>query len=383
MNAQQDKIIIKVDYKNEPNNQYVVSRIEKIKKFLCEQYRLAEKDIAVKIDGITCDSSDSFDKYIKDNQPLKVVIFDIDTLIADYQELQQIREQSSIENNQSQLENTQTKILKSEMSTQYDLSDNNEGKVPYSIISIQQSSQMFSQIIYQNMNCFYCHQDIKQDIISTPCQHFYHPDCFDQFIYNNLQLSSPTLQCLCNQKLQVQILQILGLEKFRTYKETLLENQLFYLQQHYKSKIGRCIDNQHCKFWFFNQFKSQIHKKIICHQCSTPQNQNFQAKKSIFLEGRSIIRSHNAEQRETDMQSRHPLNQNLPQDEENKFNQIDGDNFETNGTTQREIMNSKIIRTQQENNSIIFQKNETPQKSEGQQILNEVQIYAEQVVENQ
>ncbi|CAD8181997.1 unnamed protein product [Paramecium octaurelia] len=383
MHTQQDKIIIYVEYNNESNSQYEVCRAEKIKKFLCEKYKLTEKEIAVKIDSKICDSSDSFDKYIKDDQPLKVLIFDINILIDDYQEQQKIK-QSQITDIQTSIENKCTQIFKTERSIQCDLNDSNsEGTVRKSFISIQQSSQLFSQIIQQNFKCIYCQQNIDSSLINTPCQHFFHNECFDQFIYNTLQLSSTTIQCLCNEKFKVQILQVLGEEKFRTYKEILLKNQLFYIQKKCENQIGRCIDNQDCKFWFFKQPNSQIQQEISCYQCSTPQNQDFQHAKSLLPKEQIIIASHNAEQREEDTKLRPFVTKNLIQDQGNQLKQVDEGHSYQNRKTKSEIVEIRKIRKQIGNDSINFNKNKIQQNNVEQQIQDQNQIQTEQVVENQ
>ncbi|CAD8076055.1 unnamed protein product [Paramecium primaurelia] len=251
-----------------------VKRHDMIKQYLCKYFSLPEKETAVKINEKICDSNESFNDYLKDDKPLEIHLFNINKLIDDQKELQTIKN-SQIFNRPSIIENkSQVACQTIEQFNQFDninQVDQNE-RVQNEVCSkILYQNQFSSQIIDKIVTCIHCLQQIDKDMIQTPCQHFFHFECLDQYIQNTLQLSFTILQCLCRCKLSLKIINMLGKQdKCKMYTELFLENQLFQIQKTYSQKIGRCIDNQDCKFWFFLQTNtnSQIHKKISCFQCS-------------------------------------------------------------------------------------------------------------------
>ncbi|CAD8088007.1 unnamed protein product [Paramecium primaurelia] len=82
--------------------------------------------------------------------------------------------------------------------------------------------QLQANTLYQTkiINCFYCRTPIHKQQIGLNCLHFYHQECFQDII--NQQINTGKCICLCNQKIpQKQLLTLLTLKQ----KDQFLDNQ--------------------------------------------------------------------------------------------------------------------------------------------------------------
>ncbi|CAD8108505.1 unnamed protein product [Paramecium sonneborni] len=264
---------------------FTIKRDKTIKKQICSQFNIKESKMIFKINNENCDLEDDLEKYFKQDQKHQIVeIFDINQLIENYKEIQsqkysqilhstqksyqKVEDQNQI-NDQTQQVNNQTDCDKDDKIDQNYLKE----KDSFIIIENQKVQEMESLIFLKSIildkqyTCRNCQQEIQECKVQTPCYHFFHYECLDSLIYNALQQQATTLQCLCNQKFNIQILKLFDEQKQKTYQNLLLQNQLLCIQKNYDNKIGRCIDNEQSKFWFFVQKQSQILKKIQCFEC--------------------------------------------------------------------------------------------------------------------
>ncbi|CAD8108533.1 unnamed protein product [Paramecium primaurelia] len=142
------------------------------------------------------------------------------------------------------------------------------------IDSIQKDKNGFisnSQIIE---NCQVCKKSRNDKIVQTTCDHFYHYDCFQQYLEICIKKGHPQIYCHCKTKIPQQII---------LNNTNLLIIQRYFHNQYQKLQIKyfkyynfqKCI-NSFCNFFWIRTNENNKRKTSIFSYCPNCLNKNFE-----------------------------------------------------------------------------------------------------------
>ncbi|CAD8080726.1 unnamed protein product [Paramecium primaurelia] len=117
-------------------------------------------------------------------------------------------------------------------------------------------------------SCKHCEARIFHEIIQLDCYHFYHPQCFEDHLNQqiNVQTYRP-LKCHCQKKIsESQIKNVLNLNQKSDLIDKLLKKQISTIYKMY-FKIQQLQKCSQCNFFWVADQKDSFQKTYYCQQC--------------------------------------------------------------------------------------------------------------------
>ncbi|CAD8127614.1 unnamed protein product [Paramecium sonneborni] len=245
-----------------------VNENENIYDYMSKYAKLSKEQIQVKLqfDGENIDRNSLFKEYHNKNNLIAFYVSNFEQ-----KSISEIKKQPSI---------GQYGFQKQQIYESPGLNNNNSLKClndeqinKSSAMSLESSQNVENFVSLQSLQitqCYFCQQLINDDEqVQLPCQHFYHVKCLNILVENQLIQKKPNLQCLCNQKVQFQILYLLG-DKYNAeaQKYRFILNQLQSIEESLKvyQQYRKCNKSKICNFFYLHQSSLKEEHKI-CPSC--------------------------------------------------------------------------------------------------------------------